>query len=73
VLAGSQPSAISSGVGPVTVTVANTTTQWVGPFDSSRGGIRTSAATPIRFEKRLGWVGSAHIPVDRFPYHTGRR
>lgn len=36
VLAGSQPSAISSGLGPVTVTVANTTTQWVGPFDSSR-------------------------------------
>lgn len=36
VLAGSQPSAISSGQGPATVTVANSTTQWVGPFDSSR-------------------------------------
>lgn len=36
VLAGSQPSAISSGLGPVTVTVANSGTQWIGPFDSSR-------------------------------------
>lgn len=36
VLAGSQPSAISSGQGPVTVTVANSATQWIGPFDSSR-------------------------------------
>lgn len=36
VLAGSQPSAISSGVGNVTATVATATTQWVGPFDSSR-------------------------------------
>lgn len=36
VLAGSQPSAISSGQGAVTVTVANSATQWVGPFDSSR-------------------------------------
>jgi hypothetical protein len=37
VLAGSQPSAISSGQGPVTVSVAATTgVQWVGPFDSSR-------------------------------------
>lgn len=36
VLAGSQPSAISSGLGPVTVTVANSSTQWIGPFDSSR-------------------------------------
>lgn len=36
VLAGSQPSAISSGVGPVTVTVGASGTQWVGPFDSSR-------------------------------------
>jgi len=35
VLAGSQPLAISSGKGPLTVTVANSTTQWVGPFDSS--------------------------------------
>lgn len=36
VLAGSQPSAQSSGLGPVTVTVANSSTQWIGPFDSSR-------------------------------------
>lgn len=36
VLAGSQPSAISSGQGPVTASVATGTTQWVGPFDSSR-------------------------------------
>lgn len=36
VLAGSQPSAISSGQGPVTVTVAASGTQWVGPFDTSR-------------------------------------
>jgi hypothetical protein len=36
VLAGSQPSAISSGQGPVTVSLTTATTQWVGPFDSSR-------------------------------------
>lgn len=36
VLAGSQPSAISSGQGKVTASVATGTTQWVGPFDSSR-------------------------------------
>lgn len=36
VLAGSQPLAPSSGQGAVTVTVANSSTQWVGPFDSSR-------------------------------------
>lgn len=36
VLAGSQPSAISSGVGPVTVTVAAAGTQWIGPFNSAR-------------------------------------
>jgi hypothetical protein len=36
VLAGSQPSAISSGQGPVTVTVGASQTQWIGPFDSSR-------------------------------------
>lgn len=36
VLPGSQPSAISSGQGAVTVTVGATSTQWVGPFDSSR-------------------------------------
>lgn len=36
VLAGSQPSAISSGLGPVTVSVAASGVQWVGPFDTSR-------------------------------------
>lgn len=36
VLAGSQPSAIASGQGPNTVTVANGATQWVGPFESAR-------------------------------------
>ena len=37
VLAGSQPSAISSGQGPVTISVAATSgVQWIGPFDSSR-------------------------------------
>jgi hypothetical protein len=36
VKAGSQPSAISSGQGDLVVTVANSATAWVGPFDSSR-------------------------------------
>jgi hypothetical protein len=36
VLAGSQPSAQSSGLGNVTATVLTATTQWVGPFDTSR-------------------------------------
>lgn len=36
VLAGSQPSAQSSGLGNVTAAVATATTQWIGPFDSSR-------------------------------------
>jgi hypothetical protein len=36
VLAGSQPLAPSSGLGPVTVSVAGSTTSWIGPFDSSR-------------------------------------
>jgi hypothetical protein len=37
VLAGSQPSAQSSGLGSLTVSVAATTgVQWVGPLDSSR-------------------------------------
>lgn len=36
VLAGSQPSAISSGQGPVTYSVPATSTAWAGPFDSSR-------------------------------------
>ncbi len=36
VLAGSQPSAISSGQGDATASVLTGTTQWFGPFDSSR-------------------------------------
>lgn len=36
VLAGAQPLAPSSGQGPVTVTVANSATQWVGPVESAR-------------------------------------
>lgn len=36
VRAGSQPSAISSGQGDLTVSVANSATEWIGPFDSSR-------------------------------------
>lgn len=36
VLAGAQPLAPSSGLGPQTVTVANSTTQWIGPFESAR-------------------------------------
>jgi len=36
VKAGTQPSAISSGQGDLVVTVANSATSWVGPFDSSR-------------------------------------
>jgi hypothetical protein len=36
VRAGSQPSAISSGQGDLTVSVANSATTWFGPFDSSR-------------------------------------
>lgn len=36
VLAGAQPLANASGQGPVTVTVAASGTQWVGPFDLSR-------------------------------------
>ena len=38
VLAGAQPYAISSGQGNVTATIATATTQWVGPFDTSRVG-----------------------------------
>jgi hypothetical protein len=34
--AGTQPLAIASGQGDLTVTVANTTTQWIGPFESGR-------------------------------------
>jgi hypothetical protein len=36
VKAGTQPLAIASGQGDLTVTVANTTTQWIGPFESGR-------------------------------------
>lgn len=36
VLAGSQPLAIASGQGNLTVTVANAATQWIGPFESGR-------------------------------------
>lgn len=36
ILAGSQPSAISSGQGAVSVSVLTATTQLLGPFDSSR-------------------------------------
>lgn len=35
-LAGSQPSAISSGQAPIVSTVAATTTDWVGPFESAQ-------------------------------------
>lgn len=36
VLAGAQPLANAAGQGAVVVTVANSSTQWVGPFDTSR-------------------------------------
>lgn len=36
VLAGSFPLAPSSGLGPVTASVAASGTSWIGPFDSSR-------------------------------------
>lgn len=36
VLPGALPLAIASGQGALVVTVANTTTQWVGPFESGR-------------------------------------
>lgn len=35
VLAGSQPLAVSGGVGPISVTVAAGATSWIGPIDSS--------------------------------------
>ncbi|MYS34927.1 hypothetical protein K388_01926 [Streptomyces sp. KhCrAH-43] len=35
-LAGSQPAAIASGQGPLTVTVADGATQWIGPVESGR-------------------------------------
>jgi hypothetical protein len=36
VKAGTQPLAIASGQGDLVVTVANSATQWVGPFESGR-------------------------------------
>lgn len=36
VLAGAQPVAIASGQGPLTVTVATGTAQWIGPVESGR-------------------------------------
>lgn len=36
VLAGSQPSAIASGQGPLVDTVANGVTRWIGPLESAR-------------------------------------
>lgn len=36
VLAGAQPSAIASGQGANTVTVADSATKWLGPFESAR-------------------------------------
>ncbi|WP_369778840.1 hypothetical protein [Streptomyces sp. R33] len=36
VLAGTQPLAIASGQGNLAVTVANSGTQWIGPFESGR-------------------------------------
>lgn len=36
VKAGAQPLAIAAGLGDLVVTVANSTTQWVGPFESGR-------------------------------------
>jgi hypothetical protein len=36
VLAGTNPPNVAAGQGNLTVTVANTTTQWVGPFESNR-------------------------------------
>lgn len=36
VLAGTNPPNVAAGQGALTVTVANSTTQWVGPFESNR-------------------------------------
>ena len=54
VLAGSQPSAIASGQGAVTATVATGATSWLGPFESARVGqpdgsfsIETSVAMTV--------------------------
>lgn len=35
-LAGTNPPNVAAGQGALTVTVANTTTQWIGPFESNR-------------------------------------
>jgi len=54
VLAGSQPSAIASGQGAITASLATGTTQWLGPFESARVGqpdgsyaIETSVAMTV--------------------------
>lgn len=36
VKAGTNPPALAGGQGDLTVTVANSTTQWIGPFESGR-------------------------------------
>jgi hypothetical protein len=36
VKAGAQPLAVAAGQGDLAVTLANTSTQWVGPFESGR-------------------------------------
>jgi hypothetical protein len=36
ILAGTNPPNVAAGQGSLTVTVANTTTQWIGPFESNR-------------------------------------
>lgn len=36
VLAGTNPPALAAGLGNLTVTVANSATQWIGPFESGR-------------------------------------
>lgn len=36
VLAGSQPLAIASGLGPVTFSIPTATTVWIGPFETAR-------------------------------------
>lgn len=35
-LAGTNPPNVAAGQGSLTVTVANSTTQWIGPFESNR-------------------------------------
>lgn len=36
ILAGTNPPNVAAGQGNLTVTVANSTTQWIGPFESNR-------------------------------------